>query len=224
MKNWKKSLALFGVSAVALAVVVPARAGPVTYADFNTWSAAVGMVPIGSVTIPDPDPDQFVYFGNGDASVTYSNITFSQSAALSDGAFYNIGFLFSGSPAVLSSQDQSFGVANIRITLSAPAYALALNLGYDTFGANDVTFALSNGQTVTQGSTGSGYAAVDFFGVTDDTPFNSVLVTTVDSVLALNNVEYATANTVTPEPASHVMMALGISGLWFAAIKRSRGR
>src|SRR3974377_719057 len=71
-----------------------------------------------TVTIPDPGgPPGYISFGTGYASVTYSGVVFSQSGALSDGTLFNVGIQWSGYPAVLSSQGQSFGVANILISL-----------------------------------------------------------------------------------------------------------
>jgi hypothetical protein len=165
------------------------------------------------VTIPDPSPNAYIYFGNGDASVTYDNVTFSQSSALSDGNFFNVGQLFSGDPAVLSSQEQSRGVANILITL--PRFTKALAFNYGTFGGSGVNFQLSNGSSVTQGSTGGGYTTPDLFLTTGQKAFKSVLVTTPDGVLDVNNLSYAV-----PEPATWAMMLIGFAALGAAARSR----
>jgi hypothetical protein len=90
-----------------------------------------------------------------------------------------------------------------------------LNYGYGTFGGSPVTFLLSNGDTFTQGSTASGYAVPDFVGARDSTAFTSILVTTPDSVLNLNNFVYAV-----PEPSTWAMMLLGFLGLGFMAYRR----
>jgi hypothetical protein len=180
-----------------------AKAGFTVYPDLVSWNGAVTNPT--SVTIPDPSPQPFIGFGSGDASVTYNGVTFSQSAALSNGFFYNVGSLFSGDPAVLSSQQQTVGVANILITFPVAVNAFALN--YGTFNGSPVTFLLSNGDGVTQGSTGSGYATVDFVGATDTTPFTSVLVTSIDGVLNINDLEFQ------PTPAPTSIMLLGCGGV-----------
>jgi hypothetical protein len=174
-----------------------ARAGLTTYPDIASWSGAVSGVT--NVAIPDPAPLPDIFFGSGDASVTYGGVTFSTSAALSNGNFFNVGLLSSGEPAVLSSQEYTEGVANILITLPGPVTALALNFG--TFDGSDVKFLLSNGDSVSLGSTSSGYSVPDFFGVTDTTAFTSVLLTSTDFVLNMNNLSFGTA-AVVPEPSS----------------------
>ena len=71
--------------------------------------------------------------------------------------FFNVGSAFSGSPAVLSSQQQTEGAANILITLAAPVKAFSLN--FDTYdGVDDqifngavVSFKLSNGEDADAG-------------------------------------------------------------------------
>jgi len=62
-------------------------------------------------------------------------VTFSTNPTLGDGNFFNIGILNSGEPAVLSSQGEDTGVANILITLAAPVTALSLSFG--TFDGSD---------------------------------------------------------------------------------------
>jgi len=112
-----------------------------------------------TVTIPDPSPNPSIFFGNGDASVTYSGGTFTQHAALGGASLFNVGPLFSGNPAVLSSQEATYGVENIRVTLPWSVDYFSVN--YGTFYGSLVTFTASNGATVTQGSTGSGYLTPD---------------------------------------------------------------
>jgi hypothetical protein len=72
---------------------------------------------------------------------------------------------------------------------------------------------MSNGDNVTLGSAGGGsYAVPGFFGVTDSTPFDSVLMTSSDVVLNLNNVSYSEAGSTIPEPATGLLLSGGLLG------------
>ena len=172
-----------------------------------------------TVTIPDPGAVGFIDFGVGNASVTYSNVTFSQSGALSDSTFFNVGTMFSGAPAVLSSQGQTFGVANILISLPVNVSSFALD--YGTFFGSAVTFAMSNGGSMTLGSTGSGYVVPDIFSVSGGL-FNWVLVTSSDAVLNINNISYTPATSPTPEPSSLLLLGSGLFTLGGAFVKKIR--
>jgi len=203
------------VLAAACLGAAPSHAGVITYTDYSSWMAAISGPT--TVTIPDPGLGNssigYDYFGYGNASVTYSDVVFSTSATLSDGNFFNVGLLFSGDPAVLSSQGADApGVANILATLPSTVSGFAFN--YGTFGGSSVTFLLSNGDIVTQGSTGSGYAVPNFFGVTDTSSFNSVLTTSSDFALNVNDVSFgalASTDSTVPEPATWLLLAGGLA-------------
>ncbi|UPK02362.1 PEP-CTERM sorting domain-containing protein [Bradyrhizobium sp. 170] len=209
----KMNPAALGAVLMLFSGTVNANAGLATYADFSFWSAAVPGY--ASVAILDPTGSEgYDDFGSGTASVSYGGVLFATNAALGNGSFYNIGPTFSGSNGffpVLSSQQQSDGVANILITLAAPVKAFALN--FDTFFGSDVTFTLSNGETLTLTSAGNAYDLGSFFGVTDDNPFKTVLLTSSDPVLNLNALNFGTAVSAIPEPATWVMLLLGFVGI-----------
>jgi len=159
-----------------------------------------------TVTIPDPAPQDFIFFGQGDATVTYSGVVFAQSGALSDGFFFNVGSQFSGVAAVLSSQQQTWGDANILITL--PVFSTYFSINFGTDGGTAVSFTLSNDNSWTvpsSGNQGNLYGTPDFFSVTD-TPFDSVLVTTHENDLQINNITYNN----TPEPGTLIMLGSGV--------------
>jgi hypothetical protein len=219
-KNRNKFMKMNSVIAAALASVffgaTNAHAIPVIYTDFASWSGAVSGQ--ATVTIPNPSSQAgYDFFGTdgntGDGSVTYSGVTFSANPALSNGNFYNIGPVFSGSPAVLASQEQTLGVANILITFLKPTTAFWLNFG--TFDGGQVTFSLSNGDTFSRSSTGDGYLVSDFVGVTDKA-FSSILITSPDIVLSLNNLVYAV-----PEASTWIMLVLGFAGVGFLGYRGS---
>lgn len=156
-----------------------------------------------TVNIPDPSPNAYIYFGAGDASVTYSGVTFAQQLALGNGNFFNVGVLFSGDPAVISSQEQTAGLANILVSL--PSFSTYFGVQYGTFNGSPVTFLASNGATATFGSTGSGYATPDFV-TYNGSPINWVLITSPDYVLNVSSVSY----TPVPEPGTMAMLGSGL--------------
>src|SRR5271166_3896777 len=177
-------------------------AGPILAIAVLSLGVASSQASTITVTIPDPSPASYIFFGTGNASVTYSGVVFSQQAALSNGNFYNVGVLFSGDPAVLSSQAQTIGVANILVTL--PTFTAAFSVNYGTFNGSAVTFALSNGFTTTLGSTGSGYVVPDFFSYSG-TVFDTVQITSPDIVLNINNITYNV-----PEPGTLAMLGTSV--------------
>ncbi|HUD48240.1 MAG TPA: hypothetical protein VMR33_15515 [Candidatus Baltobacteraceae bacterium] len=199
------------------------QASLTTYASDAAWSGAVGTQT--TTTIPDVAPGSYVYIGQGTASVTYGGVTFSQSGTLGNGYFYNIGSgYFGNTEAVLSSQEQSIGVANILITLPSPVTAFALNLGYGTFFGGSVTFTLGNGDTFTQGSEDNvNYTTPGFAGATDTAPFTTILVTTGDEGLNINNL--VTADGLTspvPEPTTLISGAVMLLPFGSSAVRQIR--
>ena len=208
-----------------------AQAAPVTYSDFASWSSAVSGTT--TVTIPNPSsPVDSIDSG----TVTYGGVSFSGSATFPDpdrSGFFNVGPSIPNGqpthPAVLSMQQLDFGTVSILITVAAPVTAFSLNFG--TFDGFDVAF-LINGHTITSGSTGDinkldssfYYQPNDFFGVSDLTPFTTVLVSSEDENLYLNNVAFGAAVSAIPEPSTWAMMMLGFAGLGFLAYRRPRRR
>jgi len=178
-----------------------AEAGVTTYSDYASWSGSVSG--ITSVTIPA----EGIFLGAGDASVTYDQLTFSTSSTIGNGLFFNVISSSPDEPPVLSSQQATVGLANILITLPTAVTALSLNFG--TFDGSAVTFTLSDGYTATLGTTGSGYQTPYFFGITDTTSFSSVLITSGDFVLNVNEVSFGSA---VPEPPSLALSLSAVAG------------
>ena len=176
-----------------------------------------------AISIPDPSPYPFSFIGAGDASVTYSGVVFSTSAALAtDAVLFDVGPYYGADPAVLASelQSSSTGIANLLITL--PFYTTTLSLDFGTTTGSPVTFLLSNADSFIQSSTASTYTAPNTFSVTD-TAFNSILLTTGDpNGLAINNISFEDSTTATPEPKHLGLLTAGCAllTLVFGCLKK----
>lgn len=214
-----KVLAGAAVATALGASATPAGAALVTFANLASWNAAVP----GATTVAIPDTVTGVTFlGSGDASVTYSGVTFSQSAAIGNGDFYNISSTYDGccQPDV-SSQGASVGLENILITL--PGLTTGFSLNFGTFNGSNVSFLLSNGDSLALSSAASNsYLVPGFFGITDTTAFSSIRVTSPDFVLNVSNVAYGAVGGGIPEPGAWALMLVGIGALGAALRARRR--
>ena len=66
---------------------------------FGTFLVLALILGVGSayattVVVPDPSPQLYIFYGTGDASVTYSGAVFTQQAALGNANLWDIGPLF----------------------------------------------------------------------------------------------------------------------------------
>ncbi|MBD8552635.1 PEPxxWA-CTERM sorting domain-containing protein [Sphingomonas sp. CFBP 8764] len=188
-----------------------------------SFAGALAAVPVSAATVivEIPEAGNFELIGQGNASVTYQGVTFSQSAALSNGYLFNVSTGFSGAPAVLSSQQQTVGIPNILISL--PQFAYGVTINYGTFNANPVTFSLSNGMSFTQASGFSAYSVPFTFYSSLTNPFNSILVTSAETeVLSIGRISYDTTVAAVPEVTTWAMMIIGFSAVGGAMRYRRR--
>jgi hypothetical protein len=206
MKNWFRKIIIASIAMVATWFAGRSvDASLITYGDYPSWYSHV--TGIATVDISDPSPPStFAGYGTGDQSLYFNDSTnnfyyqFSQNGSLGNARFYNIGSKASGHPAVISSQQQTYGVANIQVDFFSSVSAFSLD--YGTRNGSDVTFTLINYDqnsdpmvvdTFTQSSTGnSQYAITNFARATDTSLFSAVLITTNDIALYINHVSTAT--------------------------------
>lgn len=161
-----------------------------------------------TVDIPEPS-GTFEFLGSGNASVTYGGVTFSQSAALSNGLFFNVGSGYSGFPPVVASQQQTVGVANILVTL--PQLANAITINYGTYYGSTVNFTLSNGFASSFASGANLYNAPNAFSSGLQSLFSTVQLTAGPAeALHIRSITFSTPDGV-PEPATWAMLILGFA-------------
>ena len=206
--------AAFAVLALG-AAATPACAGATLFANYGDWSAATARIHTAGI---DAGPN-VIRLGEGDVSITFDQVTFHQSAAISGQSpmFYIPAGYYGAATGAISSQQGA--LSNILITLPDATRAFSLGFGAWNYPHHPATatFLLSNGDSFTLGASGGfNYDVPDFFGVTDTTPFTSVLVTSNEVVMNVGRVAYGV-----PEPTTWAMMLLGFFGLG-AALRRRR--
>jgi hypothetical protein len=220
MWNYKHLSCIVAVVAVVAFRAAPAGAETI-YTDFPTWSAKFPGATEVTIPLPSPAPNTaYNYLGTASASVTYSKVLFSQQATYGAfNQFFNVGPLFSGQPAVLSSQSVLGGVPDILITFPTPVQGFALNFG--TENGKSVTFTLSDNYSYTVPSTVSSiYQTPNFSGAGAASSITWVQITSQDPVLNVNNIYYLAA---VPEPVGIVSL-VGIGGMGLAALAFRRRR
>ena len=210
------------IAATLIALTAEVQAGVTTYADSSDWNSAT----TGAVTtvIPDPtSPSGYDIIGFSPASVTYNGVTFSTA----NGSEYlsDVGPVFSGNPPVLAAYGPVIDtVAPEAVLITFPSAVTAFSLDYGTFDGSNVTFTLGNGDSFTQGSSGGFYTTPDFAGATDTTPFSTVLLTSEDVVLDMNNISYATGSFQNSRPTASTCFWLFPLALQMIKIARQRNQ
>lgn len=194
---------------------LPAVAGPVVYPDFAAWNAAVSGVSTAVLPPPSGSSD---FLGTGDVSVSYAGVNFLTNSAIGTRNVY----LISGSPITFSAQANNTGLANILITFPVEVRGFAFR--YGSFFGDDFNFALSNGDSASLPSGGGSYSLPRFVGITSDTSFQSVLVTTSDNGIVLGDVSYALSLSSVPEPSALSLAAVGLVSVGVGGLLRQRRR
>jgi hypothetical protein len=212
----RKSQIVFLVAGATLIVgAIPAHAAIVAYADLASWSAAAGS--FNTVTVPDPGPSGSQTEPIGGFNFGGMNFT----NPVGNNNLFIVGPSFGANPPVLSDQAVNQG-DTLSILITLPSFVTAFALDYGTFGGSNVAFTLSNADSVTLGSVPGGYGTPSFFGVTDTTPFETILLESTETGFGgmhVNNLRGAGIGqpAAVPEPLSLLLIS---AGLGLIAVKR----
>ena len=178
-----------------LAFIGAAQATPVTYTNSAAWLASTSAVSTANF---NSGSDQ-VYRG---PSYTESGVNFTANSSIY--SIYDISYDASyHSSGYLDMEGSVYGMS-----FGSNINALSFDFGGFYNDAVNLNITLSNGETFSVTSPSSGYG---FFGITTDTAFNSLSISTTNPYTAFDDVSYGTA--AVPEPASLALVGLGFAGL-----------
>lgn len=220
---------------LALAITLtPGFAGVVTYVDSTTWNAAVNTSTLTNIDFTCSScsgPTVFPSYTNNT-----NGAVFSGSAPAFTGVYW-LNYASYGGSVILGGMSTP---SQINITLPSNINAVAMSLGLGSGSAGQATVSV-NGTALTGSVSVNATPNLNFFGLTSDTPINSITVYSTNGVVVMDNVSFGglaqvsgggggsgdtggggAAGTDTPDPATIVLAGSGLA--FIAASKKLRAR
>ncbi|MEC5386389.1 PEP-CTERM sorting domain-containing protein [Uliginosibacterium sp. H3] len=190
--------AIFGLFMVGIA-----HATPIVYTSRAAWLANTSAVTTADFNAGSDQAYRGSSYDSSGIHFTTNGTIYSVYGISYDAAYHSSGYLDMEG----STHGMSFGSAINALSFDFGAF-------YDN--AVNLSITLSNGLSFALTSPSSSYG---FFGITSDTAFTSLSITTNNSFTAFDNVSYGTA--AVPEPATLALAGLGVAGV---AMSRRRKR
>jgi hypothetical protein len=179
-------------------------------ADFTRAATGLTVIPFENIV----GSNAFHYYPTP-PGVTYSGANFTIDPLAGDGNMYVLGKnYYYANNSVLSSQQQTRGVANILVTLPKPCTAIATDYGIVNTGTMyPFTFLLSTGDSFTRVNTGG--PNLEFIGFISDTPIKTIEISVPRLGDAMNIDNFTFGNAV-PEPSSLALAGVSVvvGGYW----------
>jgi hypothetical protein len=172
-------------------------------ADFTRAATGLTVIPFENIA----GSNAYRYYPTP-PGVTFSGANFTIDPLAGDGNMFVLGKnYYYANNSVLSSQQQTRGVANILVTLPKPSTAIATDYGIVNVGTMyPFTFLLSTGDSFTRVNTGG--PNLEFIGFISDTPIKTIEISVPRLGDAMNIDNFTFGNAV-PEPTSLFLLAIG---------------